>query len=48
MTIEVEDDIVRIDDYETEDVDVVKYFEELDNQQKNLEDELGSLLKPFP
>ena len=45
MTIEVEDDIVRINDYETEDVDVVKYFEELDNQQKNLEDELGSLLK---
>ena len=45
MTIEVGDDTVRIDDYETEDVDVVKYFEELDNQQKNLEDELGSLLK---
>ena len=45
MTIEVGDDTVRIDDYETEDVDVVKYFEELDNQQKNLEDELGILLK---
>ena len=38
MPIEVENDIVSIDDYETDDADVVKYFEELDDQQKNLKD----------
>ena len=46
MTIEVGDDTVRIDDYETEDIDVVKYFEAMDKlTEEQLEDELGILLK---
>ena len=45
MTVTVEGGVVKIDDYEIENEDVSKHFETLKEQGKDLDDELGKLLK---
>ena len=43
--IGVEDGILRINEYETEEQDVVSFFENLQEQGKNLEEMLEDVLK---
>ena len=45
MTVTVEGGVVKIDDYEINNEDVSKHFETLKEQGKNLDEELGKLLK---
>jgi len=45
MTVTVDNGRVKIEGYETDDLDVVAYFEYLEQQTKNLEGELDKLLK---
>ena len=45
MTVTVEGGVVKIDGYGIDDEDVSKHFEGLQEQGKNLDDELGKLLK---
>ena len=45
MTVTVEGGVVKIDDYEINNEDVSKHFETLKEQGKDLDAELGKLLK---
>ena len=45
MTIEVKNDKVAINNFETDDPDLIIYFENLKQKNKNLEEELYNLLK---
>jgi hypothetical protein len=45
MTIEVKNDKIAINNFETDDPDLIVYFENLKQKNKNLEEELYNLLK---